>query len=181
MNLQALYSPLPGHARWSTVAMAAAILVTLVLARRRPLIGFVAVIAWLAVYETYWEAGQLLYHRETFANFFWLVLAWVGWMGCAWKLGIRLEGRWAALFAATAVAWLATGFHVNWWWQRQGFDVVAEALNTTSKTALGLAFLLGTLRLPRRNWVSTVPCRTLATPPTPAEVSLVRQCARVKR
>jgi len=141
-----VFSPLPGHARWSTLATALLIAAVVTWRTRRPLRAALAVIAWLALYEVVWQGCDVVAHRANVVNYGWLSLAVVAWPLLAFQAGIRPHPIGAAVCAAGFLVWLALGFDYNWIGQPGPIRPVPEALNLVTKTALGLAYLAGALR-----------------------------------
>lgn len=139
--------PALGAVRISTVAMAVLILVTATVITRRPLVAMVAVMAWVATFETLYHVVGYLFASWPFpaGAFSWGTLAVAGWMILAWVLGIRPEWRLLLVFLGAMVVWVLTGYHSNvpggpW----SSFE---EALNELAKTSLGAACLVGAIRL----------------------------------
>ena len=143
-----VWSSLPSHPRWSTVLMAAVVLAVVGWRTRRPLLAGVAVLAWVSVSEIVWNGCDLLTHHGNALRYGWLVLALAAWPLLAHRLGIRPHPVGLALCAAAFAVWLALGFDYNWLGQSKPLQVVPEALNVLTKTALGAAYLAGALAVP---------------------------------
>jgi hypothetical protein len=140
--------------RWTTLATAAAIIVVIG-TRRRPLVGVVTVAAWLTAFEVLYQlTDTLTHHRDAHlahtlaVEAFWLVTM-VGWIGWAHALGVRPDVRWAALSVAIFALWVDQGFPYNWAGQQGPVRWWPEFLNVGSKTALGVAYMLGVPSRPR--------------------------------
>jgi hypothetical protein len=106
-----------------------------------------AVLAWISAFEIIWEVARVAFGLDSLRNATWFSLAVFGWVLAAGIRGIRPDLRLVALFAATFALWLAFGFNANW--RGQSISIRDEVLNEVSKTALGLAYLLGALRADR--------------------------------
>lgn len=139
--------------RWTTLAMAAAIIVVVGI-RRRPFVGVVTVAAWMTAFEVPFQlADALAHHRDAHlahtlaVQAFWLVTM-AGWIGWAHALGVRPDARWSALSAAIFAVWVAQGFPYNWAGQQGPVQWWPELLNAGSKTALGVAYLRGAVASP---------------------------------
>ena len=72
-------------------------------------------------------------------------MALIAWPLLAHQLGIRPQPAALAACAAGFAAWLALGFHYNWFGEPRPVAVLPEALNVGTKTVLGLAYLAGAL------------------------------------
>ena len=142
-----LYYP-GGEIRVSTVLVALAILVCVGWRTRRPEVAVVAMMAWVSLYEVAWQGLTTLAHGGRWASEAWFVAAVVSWVLLAHALGVRPDRRLLLISAAALLAWLAFGFDSNWAGQPP-YDVRDEVLNEVSKTALGLAYLVGALRVSR--------------------------------
>lgn len=142
-----LYLPF-GHLRLSTFLGAAAIFLVVTAWTRRPVIAAVAVMAWLSAFEIVWQTGQYAFGRTGASDEFWFVAAVVSWPLLAHVLGVRPDPWWAGAFAVTFLVWVTLGFHSNW--PTLPFSLRDEMLNEASKTALGVAYLLGGLRATAR-------------------------------
>ena len=141
-----VWSPLPLHPRWSTVLMAALLLAVIGWRSRSPRLAVVATLAWLFGFEIIWQLGHGISGHVRFWDlnwFYWLAISG-GWLAFAHHLGVRPELRLVAVAAALWAIWLMLGFNSNW--PGQPISWTNEALNEASKTALGLAFLVGVLR-----------------------------------
>ena len=142
-----LYYP-GGQVRLSTALMALTILVCVTWRTRRPHVAVVAVMAWISLFEVAWQGFTTLAHGGRWAYEAWFVAAVISWVLLAHVLGVRPDWRLLLISAAALLAWLAVGFDSNWA-GRPPYNVRDEVLNEVSKTALGLAYLLGALRVPR--------------------------------
>src|SRR2546430_16975219 len=109
-----VFSPLPGHARWSTLATALLIAAVVTWRTRRPLRAALAVIAWLALYEVVWQGCDVVAHRANVVNYGWLSLAVVAWPLLAFQSGIRPHPIGAADSADRIMALLRTSIDVNY-------------------------------------------------------------------
>jgi len=139
-----LFSPL-AQTRWSTLLCALAVLGVVSWRRRNPLLGVVAVLAWLGAYEVAFNGlGAALFDWPASA-FIWGAAAVLGWTALAGFLGIWPEPRIVLLYAATMAVWVALGFHSNTA-TRVPFSASGEILNELSKTLLAAAYLVGALR-----------------------------------
>lgn len=147
MSIHLIESPV--GVRWSSLAMLALIVLVVTVVRRRPVLGLVAAMGWLVAFEIPYEATDLLVRHQPGAHLTswasWVVTV-AGWPFAAWALGVRPDWRWVALSAAIFAVWIATGFHHNDPGQAGQVMVWPEVLNEGSKTALGVAYLLGALR-----------------------------------
>src|SRR2546429_6575588 len=130
-----IFSPLPGHPRWSTVAMGLIILAVVTWRTRRPLRGVLVVLAWLSLYEIAWQACDVLAHRGSLYNYTWLSLAVVAWPLLAHQLGIRPHLLGVAVCGAAFLVWVATGLAYNGIGQPRPRLVVPGALNAPSTCA----------------------------------------------
>lgn len=150
MDIHLIESPL--GVRWSSLAMLAVIVAVVWLRRRRqPVLGLVTAMAWLVAFEIPYEATDILVRHQPGAHLTswasWVVTVG-GWPFAAWALGIWPDWRWTTAGAVLFAVWIAAGFQHNdagqaapvMWWP--------ELLNVSSKTALGVAYLLGALRVP---------------------------------
>ncbi|TMC05553.1 MAG: hypothetical protein E6J41_21715 [Chloroflexi bacterium] len=138
----------PFGVRWTTLAMGATI-VAVVGARRRPFVGVVTAAAWMTAFEIpYQIADALTHHRDAHLartlgqDVFWLATV-AGWIGWAHALGVRPDARWALLSAAIFALWVAQGLPYNFAGQTGPVQWWPELLNVGSKTALGVAYMLG--------------------------------------
>jgi hypothetical protein len=153
MNIRLIESPL--GVRWTSLAMLAVVLVVVSVVRRRPLLGLVAAMGWLVAFEIPYEATDILVrhrsgvHLTSWAS--WLLTV-AGWPFAAHLAGIRPHWRWVAASAAIFAVWIATGFQHNDPGQTGPVTWLPEALNVGSKSALGVAYLLGALRPERSGW-----------------------------
>ena len=136
-----------GHVRASTLALTVLIALVVVWRTRRTLLAAVAVMAWLSAFEIAWQTAQAAFGRIPMSEEFWFVAAVVGWVVLAHHLGIRPDPLLTGLFVAGFAVWVALGFHSNW--PDQPFSLRDEATNELTKTALGVAYLLGALRAAR--------------------------------
>jgi hypothetical protein len=149
MSLRGVWLYYPGgHMRLSTALMALAILLWVTWRTRRPYVAGVAVMAWISLFEMAWQACTTLAHGGTWASEGWYVAAVISWVLLAHALGVRPDWRLLLVSAAALLAWLAFGFDSNYA-GRPPYNIRDEVLNEVSKTALGLAYLLGALRVPR--------------------------------
>jgi hypothetical protein len=141
-----IWAHLPvGDFRWSTVAMALLVLAAVTFRRGLPLAA-VTVLAWVSAFETIDNlVGGLGFHWPL-TSVVWVSGALLGWVVLAHVVGVRPNPAALVLFALVMVAWIATGFHYN---VAHGatFDYAGEAFNELAKTLLGVAYLLGALRL----------------------------------
>jgi len=128
--------------------MAALVLLAVGWRTRRPPLAAVAVLAWLSAYEIVWNACDVLVHHSAAAKLAWLAVALAAWPLLAHRLGIRPHPVGLALCAAGFAVWLALGFDYNWLSEPKPLQVVPEALNVLTKTALGAAYLAGALAVP---------------------------------
>jgi hypothetical protein len=106
-----------------------------------------APLAWLLGYES---AIALTAHLVVRGSGPLSPIWWIGGAAAlaAYAAGVRVDWRWLVLTAAVWALWVATGWHYNlitsprvdWW---------AEALNVTTKTAWGFAYLWPMLRRPK--------------------------------
>ena len=136
----------PWGVRWSSLAMLALIVLVVTAARRRPFLALVTAMGWLVAFEIVYEgADAAVHHKSSVAWAFWLLTV-AAWPLLAHFMGVRPHLRWVLLSAAIFALWIQQGFWYNWpgqgskpinWWY--------EALNVGSKTALGVAYLLGAL------------------------------------
>ena len=141
----------PWGVRWSSLAMLALIVLVVTAARRRPFLALVTAMGWLVAFEIVYEgADAAVHHKSSVAWAFWLLTV-AAWPLLAHFMGVRPHLRWVLLSAAIFALWIQQGFWYNWagqgskpinWWY--------EALNVGSKTALGIAYLAGALRLPAK-------------------------------
>ena len=143
---QFLPLPLGLQVRTSTLLTAAAIWAVVAWQTRNPWRGYVVVSAWIAVYElAYVFTGAALGR--------WRLLdaipttGMLGWVALAWTLGHRPASFWTLIFGLGWASWIAAGFHAND--HHQIASGLQEAFNVGTKTALGLAYLLGSWKLPR--------------------------------
>ncbi len=134
--------------RWTTLAMLAAILVV-VSARRRPFLALVTALAWLTAFEVLYQfTDTLMHHRDAHLlralaiQSFWFATV-VGSIGWAHALGVRPHLRWVALSAVIFALWVQQGFPYNRAGQTGPVQWWPEILNVSSKTALGVAYLMG--------------------------------------
>ncbi len=155
VSIHLIESPL--GVRWSSLAMLAVIVLVVAAARRRPVLGLVTAMAWLVAFETPYEARDILVRHQPGAHLTswasWVVTVG-GWPFAAWALDVWPDWRWVGLSAVIFLLWIATGFQHNDPGQPGPVMWLPEALNESSKTALGVAYLLGALRVPesgRRN------------------------------
>lgn len=150
MGIQVIESPL--GVRWSSLATLAIIVVVITLVKRRPVLGLVAAMAWLVAFEIPYEATDILVRHQPGAHLTswasWVVTVG-GWPFAAWALGVRPDWRWVGLSAVIFVVWIAIGFQHNDPGQAGPVMWFPEVLNESSKTALGVAYLLGALRTAR--------------------------------
>jgi hypothetical protein len=144
-----LYSPL-AQIRWSTVLMAAAILVLVAWRTRRPALAVLTVLAWVGLYELIWDVASLVNGgRQTVGGIIWMAGAIGVAPVFARHLGLRLWLPAYLVCAAAFVAWDLTGFAWNRPGQSGPLLIGPEVLNVLSKDGLALAYLVGGLRLER--------------------------------
>jgi hypothetical protein len=105
----------------------------------------VALLAWLSLYEIVWQACDTLTGHKDLVALGWLWLALIAWPLLAHQLGIRPHPAALAACAAGFAAWLALGFHYNWFGEPRPVAALPEVLNVVTKTALGVAYLAGAL------------------------------------
>lgn len=145
-----LYSPL-AQIRWSTVLMATAILALVTWRIRRPWLAMLTVLAWVGLYELIWDVVSLVNGgRQTVGGIIWMAGAIGVTPVFARHLGVRLWPPAYLVCAAAFVAWDLTGFAWNRPGQSGPLLVGPELLNVLSKDGLALAYLVGALRLERR-------------------------------
>ena len=146
MSIRVLESP--WNVRWSSLAMMAVIVVVVTAIKRRPLLAVAAAMGWLVSYEVVFQATDILVHHRFDAHLaswgFWLLTV-AGWPFVAYIMGIRPRLGWTLLSATIFVVWVQQGFWYNWPSQLGPVNWWYEALNVGSKTALGMAYLLGAL------------------------------------
>jgi hypothetical protein len=143
-----IWSPLPNHPRWSTVLLGLLVLALVGWRTRRPALACVALLAWLSLYEVVWQGCDVLIRHRGLTAYGWLVLALAAWPLLAHQLGVRPHPLGLAVCAAGFVAWLALGFHYNWFGEPRPVAIVPEGLNVLTKTALGVAYLAGAMAAP---------------------------------
>src|SRR2546421_194101 len=145
-----LMVPIAGPIRITTVVMGLVIIAVVYVRRRNVVAAFVTVMAWASVYEIAFEATGVLLRGWPLKTLLWISLALLGWVALSISRGITPNPWLAVLCAAVWVIWIATGFHVNPSPLSDGsstnFMNSAELFNEATKTALGLAFLVGALR-----------------------------------
>lgn len=143
----------PWGVRWSSLATLAVIVLVVSVVKRRPVLGAVAAMGWLIAFEIPYELTDMLVRHQPGAHLtgwaFWLLTV-SGWIGWAWALGVRPDWRWVEISAVIFLGWIASGFQHNDPGQHSPVMIWPEVMNVGSKTALGIAFLLGALRLPGR-------------------------------
>jgi hypothetical protein len=143
-----VYSPL-AQVRWSTVQGAAAILVLVTWRARRPGLAVLTVLAWVGLYELIWDVVSLVNGgQQTVGGIIWMASAVGVAPAFARHLGVRLWLPAYLVCAAAFLAWDLTGFHWNRPGQRGPLMVWPEAMNVLTKDGLGMAYLVGALRLP---------------------------------
>jgi hypothetical protein len=165
VSIHVIESPL--GVRYSTLAMLVVIVVVVAVLRRRPVLGAVTAAAWVTAFEVAYELANILVHqrdahvaRTLALQGFWLLTV-VGSIGWAHALGVRPRLAWVTLSAAIFAFWVALGFPYNWAGQTGPVRWWPEALNVGSKTALGVAYLLGALAPDRSGWREALVVRDL--------------------
>ena len=129
--------------------MAALILVWVTARQRRPGLAVLAVLAWVSLYELCFNATQLIagVGGQSAFGLVWFAAAVGVAPVFARHLGLRLWMPAALLWAGGMGVWLITGFHYNVPGSDSPFSVSGEVLNVLTKDGLGLAYLVGALRL----------------------------------
>ena len=145
MNADWLWLPI-GSIRTSTLISAVVLFLAIVIARRDPLRGVVAVVAWTALFEIVYQAVGIVGFHWAVGNWIWETGALAGWLILASVLGISPDWRVMILFIVLMAVWIATGYHYNVAGQISPINVRDELLNEASKSALALAYLIGALR-----------------------------------
>jgi hypothetical protein len=148
----------PFGVRWTTLTMAAVILLLIGVVRRRPDLAVVAVLAWAGGFETVFTAtGNLRWHPTTGWNeMTWRGVALAGWVLLAPVAGIRVSRAWLAATAALFAIWLTPipgltyGLEYNLPQTADGaaqpIRVLPELENVATKTAWGMMYLVGAWR-----------------------------------
>lgn len=147
----------PFGIRWSSLATAVAIVLVVTAARRRPLLGVLAAMGWGTTFEVAFQLTSILAHRDahwlrSLAGESWWLWTVVGWSFAAHLVGIRPHLSWLAVTALLFALWVQQGFWFNWQGQATPVNWWFEALNVSSKTALGVAYVLGAVRPDRSGW-----------------------------
>lgn len=147
VNIHRIWLHWPGgYTRLSTVAMAATIFVAVTLLRRRPWLGVVTTVAWLALYEMGWQAGTLMFGGPSQLGYTaWFFAAIVAWPLLAHAMGVRANLPLAGFCLLTFMVWFAMGYRQTY--PGTPIHLPEEVLNEAGKTALGIAYLVGALRL----------------------------------
>jgi len=138
----------PFGVRWTTLAMTAAILISVTVAKRRPWLAVLTVLAWVGLYELIFDTTAYLSgdQRQTLSGLAWFAAAVGVAPVFARYLGLRLWLPAASASFAGMVLWLVTGFHYNVRGQVATVQWGPELLNVVTKDGLGLAYLVGALR-----------------------------------
>jgi hypothetical protein len=130
--------------------MAAAIVALVGGMRRRPWLALVTVVAWTSAFEIANSIFSVTAHRDwgtALIAFAWEAAALAGWPLLAAYLGVRPDLRWLTLSGVTFVVWAATGLDYNYFGQTKPLQIGPEIANVVAKTALGMAYLAGALRV----------------------------------
>lgn len=145
--------------RWTTLVTGIAILVVIGVARRRPDLAIVAVVAWAGGFEaTYGIFDTLYWHPGDAAK--WVTVAWqaaalIGWVLLAHAIGLRPSPFWTAVTVIAFAIWLTTipgvtnGFVSNapQAGQTGPLMIVPEIENVVAKTSWALAYAVGAWRV----------------------------------
>ncbi|HXC77196.1 MAG TPA: hypothetical protein VNU19_09095 [Candidatus Acidoferrum sp.] len=141
-----VWLPLAGPIRISTIVAALVIFGVVGIWRRRPLVGLVAMMAWISAFEILYNAAGVVVLHTPLGAFAWEVAALLGWVVAADLLGIR-PPWWALVpFLLLSVIWIVTGFHSNL--PARSFSLRDEVLNEATKSALAAAYLIASLQSP---------------------------------
>lgn len=148
----------PFGIRWTSLAMALAI-VTLV--RGRPLLGVVTAMGWGTTFEAVFQITSVLVHRDalwwhSLTSESWWLWTVIGWSLAAHLAGVRPHLSWLAITALLYALWIEQGFWFNYVGQAGPVNWWFEGLNVGTKTALGVAYLLGALAPKRSGWTETL-------------------------
>ena len=135
----------PVGIRTSTLLLAMILFDVGLMFRRSVLQAVFAPAAWLLGFESLWAVTTHLVANKGGGS-----LGPIWWIGApaavaAHAAGVRVEWRWLALTAILWAVWIATGWHYNLI-TNPHVDWLAEALNESTKTAWGLAYLWPMLR-----------------------------------
>ncbi len=145
-----LFAPII-QARWTTLLLAAVIVVAVTLRRRDVRPAIAVVMAWVSTFELFWNTFKsvLIDHNQPqWQDFLYLAAFATAWVLALGYAGIGPSLPWLGVFAAVAALWALDGFHFNFNGQPGPIDPVSELFNVGSSTALGVAFLAGALRAP---------------------------------
>jgi hypothetical protein len=145
-----LFAPLV-QARWSTLALAAVIVVAVTVRRRDVRPAIAVVMAWVSTFELFWNTFKSVlidHHTAHWQDFLYLAAFATAWVLVLGYAGIGPSFAWLGIFAVVAALWVLDGFHFNFNGQHGPIDVISELFNEGSSTALGIAFLAGALRTP---------------------------------
>ncbi len=150
-----LWLPALGPIRVSTIVTAIAIFAIVAWKRRSPAIAVLVVMAWASAYEVGYNALGTLLHGWSLGYVAWLGAALAGWIVLAHVRGV-VPDLWLLIATASlTVVWILTGFEANSAslagpGYTKSFAMLPEALNEGTKTLLGLAYLVGGLRVEPR-------------------------------
>jgi hypothetical protein len=144
------------QARWSTILVGAALLISVVWRYRdlRPAVA--VVVAWASIFELFWltfKEQVTFHHPQPWQGFLFLAVFVAGWIAALSYARIGPSIDWLVVSAAIFALWVLEGFHFNVYAQRAPLALTDELLNVGSKTALGVALLMGALRIP--TWPSS--------------------------
>src|SRR2546425_11558947 len=142
MNADWLWLPI-GSIRTSTLISAVVLFLAIVIARRDPLRGVVAVVAWTALFEIIYQAIGIVGFHWAVGNWIWETGALAGWLILASVLGIWPDWRVMILFIVLMAGWVATGYHYNLDGPSSPLHIRGELLNATGKSPPAVAFSVG--------------------------------------
>jgi hypothetical protein len=164
--------PLVGPIRLSTVLAFVATVAILTWFRRSLLLGLVAGMGWVSLFEIAYQAVSTIYGRHDAMHLFYLTFSMSGWVVAAYVAGIRphplLLFAWSLLF----LGWIAYGFRSNLFDQPGQFSFAQELFNVATKDGLAAIFVVGGMAPFRRRARAKVP-------PTPV-ASLTRSGESVR-
>lgn len=128
--------------RTSTLIFSAIVLGGVAWRTRSPLRGFVALAAWISAYEVLYSWTEVLLGRWGILNAL-SICALLGWVVLALWMGHRPSWPWLVVFIVLWMIWIALGFHANVHGGRPSFSLLQEVMNVATKSALAIAYLVG--------------------------------------
>jgi hypothetical protein len=145
VDVSALTFGVWGYVRISTVITAIILSILLSYRLQKPWIAFIAVAAWLTLYEILFLFTDSIINQGPWNHTIGLTVALIAWPLLAYSQGIRPNKWLILLFTATWLTWILSGFQYNVK-DIEPFILHDEFLNVLTKTILAGAYILSELK-----------------------------------